>query len=52
MTLGEVGGVGGDLVSDDAVFHVFLVGQTEVFFGRDVTKHRRAIPANHRGADR
>jgi hypothetical protein len=31
MTFGEVGGVRGDFVGDDAVFHVFLVRQAEVF---------------------
>jgi hypothetical protein len=51
MALGEVGGVRGDLVGDDAVFHVFLVRQAEVFLGCDVTKHRTAIPADHRRAD-
>src|SRR2546423_15125381 len=52
MTFGEIGGVGGDLVGDDAVFHVFLVWQTKVFFRSDVTKHGAAVPADHGGADR
>ncbi len=51
MAFGEVGGVRGDLVGDDAVFHVFLVRQAEVFLGRDVAEHRAAIPTNHRRAD-
>ena len=51
MAFGQVGGVGGDLVGDDAVFHVLLVRQAEMFLGRDVTKHRAAIPANHCRAD-
>jgi hypothetical protein len=51
MTLREIGGVGRDFVGDDAVFHVFLVGQAEVFFRCDITKHRGAVPANHRRAD-
>jgi len=29
----------------------FLVGQTEMFLGRDVTKHGATEPANHRRAD-
>jgi hypothetical protein len=51
MAFGEVGGVRGDLVGDDAVFHVFLVRQAEVFLGRDVAEHRAAIPADHCRAD-
>ena len=51
MALGEVGGVRGDLVGDDAVFNVLLVRQAEVFLGRDVAEHRAAIPADHRRAD-
>ena len=51
MAFGEVGGVGGDLVGDDAVLHVLLVRQAEVFLGRDVAEHRAAVPADHRGAD-
>ena len=51
MAFGEVGGVGGDFVGDDAVFHVLLVRQAEVFLGRDVAEHRAAIPADHRRAD-
>ena len=31
MAFGEVGGVRGDFVGDDAVFHVFLVRQAEMF---------------------
>ena len=27
MAFGEVGGIRGDLVGDDAVFHVFLFGE-------------------------
>ncbi len=42
----------GDLVRDHAVLHVLLVRQTEVLFGRHVTEHRRAVPADHRSADR
>ena len=44
---GYVGGVGCDFVGDDSVFYVFFVGQAEVFFGRDVAEHRRAVPADH-----
>ena len=48
MTLGEVGGVRGDLVGDHARLHVVAIGQTEVFLRCDVTKHRGAVPADHR----
>src|SRR5213075_2773367 len=51
MTFGKIGGVGGDFVGDDAVFNVFLVWQTKVFFRGDVTKHGAAVPADHGGAD-
>ena len=51
MAFGQVGGVGGDLVGDDAVLDVLLVRQAKVFLGRDVAEHRAAIPADHRRAD-
>jgi len=55
-----IGGVGGDFVGDDAVFHVFFVGQAEVFLGfrkRGIAEHRAAggpcgsHPADHGGTD-
>ena len=52
MAFGQIRRVGGDLVGDDAVFDVFFVRQTEMFFRRDVTKHGAAVPADHRRADR
>ena len=52
MAFRQIGGVRGDFVGDDAVFHVFLVRQTEMFFRRDVAKHGAAIPADHGRADR
>jgi hypothetical protein len=51
VALGEVGGVGGELVGDDAFLDVVLVGQAEVFLGRDVAEHGGAVPADHGGAD-
>src|SRR6185369_16193193 len=48
---GEIGGVGGDFVSDDAVLDVFLVRQSEVFLRSDVTEHGGAEPTDHRSAD-
>ncbi len=44
--------MGRDLVRDDAILDVLLIRQTEMLFRRDVTEHRRSIPADHRGADR
>src|ERR1039458_4402038 len=32
---GDVGGVGGNLISDDAVFYVFFIRQAEMLFRRD-----------------
>ncbi len=51
MALGHVGGVGGDLVGDDALLHVVAVGQAQVLLGRDVAQHGRAHPADHGRAD-
>src|SRR5690606_11210715 len=51
VALGQVGGVGGDLVGDDAVFHVLTVGQAQVLLGRDVAEHGGAEPADHGRAD-
>ncbi len=43
--------MGGDLVGDDADFHIVAVGQAEMFLRRDVAEHGRAEPADHRGAN-
>src|SRR6476646_9708666 len=43
--------VGGELVGDDSDLDVVAVWQAEVLLGRDVAKHRRAEPADHRRAD-
>ena len=51
MAFGQIGGVRGDFVGDDAVFDVFFVRQAEMFFRRDVAQHRGAVPADHRRAD-
>ncbi len=49
VPFGDVGGVDGDFVGDDAVLYVLFVGQSEVFLGRDVAEHGAAIPADHGG---
>ena len=51
MALGKVGGMGGELVGDDADLDVVAIGKAEVLLGRDVAKHRRSEPADHRRAD-
>ena len=51
MAFGQVGGVRGNFVGDDAVLHILFVRQTQMFLGRDVTKHRATVPTNHRRAD-
>ena len=51
MALGEIGGMGGDAVGDDAGLDVVAVGQTQMLLRRDVAEHRGAEPADHRRAD-
>ncbi len=51
MPFPEVGGVGGDLVGDDAFADVVAVGEAEVLFGCDVAEHGTAVPSDHGGAD-
>ena len=52
MPFGEIRGMRGDLVGDHARLHVVAIRQAEVLLRRDVAQHRRAVPADHRGADR
>src|SRR5207244_1151156 len=49
---GNVSSVSSDLVSNDAVLHVFLIRQAKVFFRRYVTEHRGTVPADHGCANR
>src|SRR6185312_11896109 len=51
VALGEVGGVGGDLVGDHALLDVFEIGQAEMLLRGDVAEHRGAVPADHGRAD-
>lgn len=51
MAFREVGGVGGDFVGNQPLFHILFVGQAEMLFWRDVAQHRAAKPANHCRAD-
>ncbi len=48
---GDVGSVGGDLVGDQAIAHIFRIGQPQVLLGGHVAEHRRAIPTGHRRTD-
>ena len=48
---GDVGGVGSDLVGDQAVAHILRVGKAEVLLGGHVAEHGCAIPAGHGGTD-
>src|SRR5664279_1394475 len=48
----HIGRMRRDLIGNDAVFHVFVIGQAEVLFRSDVAEHRRAMPADERRANR
>ena len=52
MSLGQIGGVRGDLVGDHAVLDVLAIRQAEVLLGRDVAQHRGAGLRDDRRADR
>src|SRR5512147_2661941 len=41
----------GDFVSDHSVFNIFFIGQAQMLFGRDVTPHRSAEPADESRSD-
>lgn len=43
MSFGDVGGMGGQLVSHYPFAYVVLIGQGQVFFRRDIAKHRSPI---------
>src|SRR5689334_23615077 len=42
VPLGEIGGVRGDAIGDDACLHVVAVGKSEMLLRRDVAEHRRS----------
>ena len=52
VSLGQIGGVRGDLVGDHAVLDVLAVRQAEMLLGCDVAQHRGAGLGDDRGADR
>ena len=41
-----------DLVGNDAFTHIVLVRQSEMLFRGDIAQHGRAVPADHRRANR
>ena len=51
VALGQIGGVGCELVGDDSDLDVVAVGEAEVLLGRDVAEHRGAVHGDHRGTD-
>ena len=51
MAFGEIGGVGGNFVGNQALLNVFFIRQAEVLFWRHVAEHRAAEPADHGGAN-
>ena len=51
VTLGHVGGVGGEFVGDHAGFHVVTVGKSQVFLRGDVAEHGGAAGGDVGGAD-
>src|SRR3989441_7844869 len=52
MALCQIGSVGRDLVSDNAILHVLLIWQAEMLFGRDIAQHGGSVPTDHGGTDR
>ena len=51
VALGQICGVRGDLVGDDAGFHIIPVRQSQMLFGSDVAEHRGAVAGDLGGAD-
>ena len=43
--------VGGDFVGDAALLHIIFFRQAQMFLGRDVTQHARAMIRSGGGAD-
>ena len=42
----------GNFVSNHTRLHIVPIRQTQMLFGRHITKHRTPIPTNHRSSDR
>ena len=51
VSLGQVRGMRGDFIRDDAGLHVFFRRQAEVFLGCHVAEHGAPVPADHGRAD-
>ena len=43
--------MGGYFIGDDALFDIVLIGQTQMFFGRDIAQHGTPEPADHGRSD-
>ena len=51
MALGQIRRVRRDLVGIHTFLHIIAIRQPQVFLGRHITEHRRAIPPDHRRAN-
>ncbi len=51
VALRQICRVGSDLVGDHTGLHVVAIGQPQMLFRRDIAKHCRSEPADHRRAD-
>ena len=52
MALAKIRGVRRDLVGNDAIANILLVGKPEMLLRGHITEHCGSIPSNHRGTDR
>src|SRR5438445_13142481 len=43
--------MGGDLISDDSVFHILFVRKAEMLLRSDIAEHCRTMPSDHRRTD-
>src|SRR5580693_4062652 len=48
---GDISGMRGDFVGQNALLHVFGVRQPEMLLRRDVTQHGSAVPPDHSRAN-
>lgn len=51
MPFSKIGSMGCNFISDNANTDIFTIGQTEMFFGRNVAKHCRTEPSDLRSTD-
>jgi len=48
----DIGRMRGDFIRDQSLLHVLTIRQAEMLLRRYVTQHGRAVPSDHRRADR